>query len=372
MADKKISQLTELTTFTGNEDIPVVSNGQNYRAKKSAFGGGGASNIAGVTGLQAALDDKASVASVAAKADAATVTAALANKADVSSLASKADASHTHVINDTTGLQAALDNKASVTSLDAKADVTALTTGLAGKADSVHTHSIANVTGLQAALDDKASVSNVSTALAAKADTTHSHVINDVTGLQAALDSKVDDSEFATFSSATSTTLAAKADVVALAGKTDLGHTHAVEDITDLDTILADKADLLHTHAYTDISNLTGLADYLRSILTLPTIQGVVTSTVNPNVDFDVNIVKTNGYSLVGCNLVCSIAEQDAGTYTETLPPEPIVSGTNVYPLTFTGASGLYSCVITVNVIDTNQTNNTPIVSITIPVSFAE
>lgn len=68
----------------------------------------GAIAIAGVTGLQSALDAKAA-------------------------------SSHTHAISDVTGLQSALD----------------------GKAASSHTHAIANVTGLQTALDGKASTSSL-------------------------------------------------------------------------------------------------------------------------------------------------------------------------------------------------------------------
>jgi hypothetical protein len=54
-------------------------------------------------------------------------------------------------IADITGLQ---------TALDAKATTSALTTGLAGKANSSHTHTIANVTGLQAELNLKSPTSH--------------------------------------------------------------------------------------------------------------------------------------------------------------------------------------------------------------------
>lgn len=55
-------------------------------------------------------------------------------------------------ISDISGLQSALD---------AKASTVALSAGLAGKANTSHSHSISNVTGLQAALDGKASSSHV-------------------------------------------------------------------------------------------------------------------------------------------------------------------------------------------------------------------
>lgn len=100
--------------------------------------------IEGVTGLQDALDGKAS-------------TEALASKADASALEGKADASHTHAIANVTGLQSALDGKASASDLASKADASAL----AGKADTDHTHGIADVTGLQSALDGKAAAADL-------------------------------------------------------------------------------------------------------------------------------------------------------------------------------------------------------------------
>lgn len=75
----------------------------------------------------------------------------ISGKADTSyvetELGKKANKTHTHAVAGVTGLQTALDGKATTK---------ALTDGLAGKADSVHTHEIANVNGLQTALDAKA------------------------------------------------------------------------------------------------------------------------------------------------------------------------------------------------------------------------
>jgi len=69
-------------------------------------------------------------------------------------------ASHTHSISDVTGLQTALDGKASSSHTHSISDVTGLQTALDGKAASSHTHSISDVTGLQTALDGKASSSH--------------------------------------------------------------------------------------------------------------------------------------------------------------------------------------------------------------------
>lgn len=65
--------------------------------------------------------------------------------------------SHTHSIQDVTGLQAALDAKQASGDY---ATTQALTDGLAGKANTSHTHTIANVTNLQTTLNGKASTSH--------------------------------------------------------------------------------------------------------------------------------------------------------------------------------------------------------------------
>lgn len=78
-------------------------------------------------------------------------------------------------IADITGLQ---------TALDAKASTVSLSTGLAGKANTSHTHSISNITGLQTALDAKAasvhthaisSISGLTSALSEKVPATLSY-----------------------------------------------------------------------------------------------------------------------------------------------------------------------------------------------------
>lgn len=67
-----------------------------------------------------------------------------------------AAALHGHAISDVSGLQTALDGKASTTHGHTIADVSGLQTALDGKAASAHGHAIADVTGLSAALSGKA------------------------------------------------------------------------------------------------------------------------------------------------------------------------------------------------------------------------
>ena len=64
-----------------------------------------------------------------------------------------AAANHTHAIANITGLQTALNGKASSSHTHAIANITGLQTALDGKASSSHTHAIANITGLQTALN---------------------------------------------------------------------------------------------------------------------------------------------------------------------------------------------------------------------------
>lgn len=103
--------------------------------------------------------------------------------------------------------------------------------------------------------------------LAGKANTSHTHAISDVTNLQTALNAKADTSALASkadvsalASKADTSALAAKADVSALAGKADLSHTHAISDVTNLQTTLNNKADTSALSAKADVSALDDYA----------------------------------------------------------------------------------------------------------------
>ncbi len=150
-----------------------IGNGTDPFSALSAYGGGGggATSWGSITGtlssqtdLQTALNGKQAAGSYA-------------------------NATHSHIIADVTGLQTALDGKASSTHTHIIGDVTGLQAALDGKqaagsyAAASHTHIIADVTGLQTALDGKQAAGSYAAA-------SHTHIIGDVTGLQAALDSK--------------------------------------------------------------------------------------------------------------------------------------------------------------------------------------
>lgn len=181
--------------------------------------------IANVTGLQTALDAKAStththtvanVTGLQAQLDGKSSVGHLHTIADVTNLQTELDAkalvAHTHAIADTTGLQTALDGKALVAHTHAIADTTGLQTALDGKsatthlhtgvyAPVTHTHAIADTTGLQTALDGKSATTHLHTGV--YAPVTHTHAIADVTGLQTALDSKTSGTGYALLTGAT-------------------------------------------------------------------------------------------------------------------------------------------------------------------------
>lgn len=87
------------------------------------------------------------------------------------------------------------------------------------------------------------------TALNGKAASVHSHAISDVTSLQTSLDAKADSSAVTT----------------ALSGKADTVHSHAISDVTNLQASLDAKAAVSHTHLASEISDSTAVG---RSVIT--------------------------------------------------------------------------------------------------------
>ncbi len=117
-------------------------------AIQAAAGGSHTHLISAITGLQAALDAKASEAAL------------------ISGLAGKAATAHSHAIADVTNLQTTLNGKAASAHTHVIADVTGLQTALDGKSATGHTHAQSDVTGLVADLAGKASATNVGIAKA--------------------------------------------------------------------------------------------------------------------------------------------------------------------------------------------------------------
>ncbi|HZF95778.1 MAG TPA: hypothetical protein VEZ20_13010 [Allosphingosinicella sp.] len=200
----------------------------------SNAGGGGASEMEDIEGLEEALAAKAAAVHGHAAGEIEGLTAALAGKAD---------AAHGHAPGEIAGLQAVLAGKAAVAHGHALGEVAGLQDALAGKAPVAHGHALGEVAGLP-------------DALAGKAPVTHGHALGEVAGLQGALDAKAAVSHGH-----------AQGDVSglqeALAGKAPLSHGHALGDVAGLQGALDGKAAVSHAHSFASLSGRpTTLAGY--------------------------------------------------------------------------------------------------------------
>ena len=183
MADK-ISQLTEVATLTGEEDVPVASQGHTLKFKLKRIAELVSKEDLGLGNVDNTSDLGKPISTAVASA-----------------LNGKAAASHKHTIDNINGLADALDDKAEVTHSHAILDVSGLSEALLGKADANHGHSIQSVAGLTEALAGKSSSDHthnksevaglvedlqaISQAVDSKADALHMHSYLDITGLKA-------------------------------------------------------------------------------------------------------------------------------------------------------------------------------------------
>lgn len=174
---------------------------------------------------------------------------------------------HSHAITDITNLQATLDGKADDTDIAGKANVgdSYLKTETYSKTEVYNKTEVDQMTfdggGSSVLVEDNLTSTSTTNALSAnqgrilnttKSDVGHGHAIADVTDLQLALDGKADDADLAgksdvghvhTIANITNlqTTLDGKADDADLAGKSDVGHVHTIANVTNLQTTLDGK-----------------------------------------------------------------------------------------------------------------------------------
>ena len=106
----------------------------------------------------------------------------------------------------------------------------------------------------QALNDDASFATTVTTAIAGKADAVHTHAIADVTNLQSSLDGKASSSHTHAISDVTNLQ-------TSLDSKAATSHSHAIADVTNLQTSLDGKAASSHTHAIADVTGLQASLD---------------------------------------------------------------------------------------------------------------
>lgn len=193
--------------------------------------------------------------------------------------------SHTHSIGNVIGLQAALDGKESTgtaSSLltahinNADPHPTYLLESVASSTYALqnHTHTVLSVEGLGSAAE--ADIEDFAGAV-------HSHAIADITGLQSTLNAKADDTDLANYyTKVESNTL--------LSGKSDVGHNHSITDVTGLSTALEGKVDEVDLAAYyTRNETDTLLAGKEPTITVLPISKGGTGSGTQNFVDLTTN-----------------------------------------------------------------------------------
>lgn len=200
----------------------------------------------------------------------------------------KANVSHTHVPADVIGLQALLDGKMAANKLfDDRYSL--LNHNHDGRyALLAHTHAIADVSGLQTSLDSKSDrftgllpFSRIYTSvnqsgavdggvgqtladvLAGKSNVGHTHAISDITNLVDELNNRAMLNHTHSIAQVTGLQTALNALTADVATKANINHTHAIADVTNLqttidgiNTALAGKAPTSHTHTTSQITDI--------------------------------------------------------------------------------------------------------------------
>jgi|GEM_PF-2814241 len=234
--------VTDLSTTTTASDVTVVSSTGDDAVLPAAT-----AIAAGVL----TAGDKTKLDGIA--------TSATANSSDAT-LLDRANHTGTQVISTVTGLQTALDEKATTS---------ALTSGLAGKADTSHAHAIADTTGLQTALDGKQAAGSYAAAthMHAASDVSDSTITGRsvLTALDAAAARTAIGAGTSDLALGATGTTAKAGDYVPtwteVTGKpstfTPAAHAHPISDVTNLQTTLDSKAAVSHTHTALEVSDST-------------------------------------------------------------------------------------------------------------------
>lgn len=130
-------------------------------------------------------------------------------------------------------------------------------------------HGIANTANLVLTSDSRLSDSRTPTAhthtKSQITDFTHTHAVADVTGLQTALDGKQASGSYAPATGISPTAITGTAVITTDSrlsdSRTPTAHAHTIADVTSLQTTLDGKASSSHTHTISDVTNLQTALD---------------------------------------------------------------------------------------------------------------
>lgn len=195
---------------------------------------------------------------------------------------------HTHIVSDITGLQALLDAKATLASPVFTGSPTVPTAALDNNSQQIANTAFvkqaidALVSGAPGALDtlqelatalgdDPNFATTMTNALAEKSALGHTHTMAEITDLAAAIAALAPKASPALTGNPTATTQATTDNstkiattahvkaVIAAAGLAGSDHKHIIADVTGLETALENKSPTVHKHVAADISDLAGL-----------------------------------------------------------------------------------------------------------------
>lgn len=180
MTAKRFSQLDELTTLTGDEEVPLAFNGANRKFKlrtlrslirKQDVGLGNVDNTSDLNkpisiATQGALNSKSNINHSHPLSEVIGLQDTLANKSEhghhhsipevdglQAELDAKSNVGHGHGLTELPDVQIALNNKAGVSHAHNASDITGLNVLLADKANTVHQHHAADITDLTPAVE---------------------------------------------------------------------------------------------------------------------------------------------------------------------------------------------------------------------------
>jgi len=154
-------------------------------------------------------------------------------------------------------------------------------------------------------------IAQIVSSIAAKANSSHTHAISDVTSLQTALDGKASTTHTHAISDVTNLQST-------LNGKASSSHTHAISDVTGLQTALDGKAAASHTHTPSQIQDWGSESPSGLSAVDASSTQINLSWSHNAGTGFDVRYVIERATSSSGPWEVIATTSANATSYSST------------------------------------------------------